>query len=239
MTSIVNTGNGGCILYDPQLLSQPRYSLFAPESWVEWTPVGAAQAGRGAAWFVSDDGLNCVIRHFRRGGLLARFVQDHYLFTGQNRTRSFREWHLLSDLYQRGLPVPRPVAAGFRRQFGISYQAALITERLPDVESLAELFQSRRTQPRLWDSVGSVIAQFHNAGVWHSDLNAHNIQINAQGVWLLDFDKSAIRHGQHWQAANLARLQRSLQKIAAQHNLTLSDSDWQCLLSGYSGSVAR
>lgn len=237
MTTIVNTGNGGCILYDPQLLSQPDYSIFEPKSWAEYTQVGTAGAGRGAAWFVRSERLTGVLRHFRRGGLLGRIVQNHYVFTGAQRTRSFREWHLLSDLYQLGLPVPRPVAAGFVQRYGVSYQADLITERLAEVESLAEMFRSGAVGADLWSAVGRVIAEFHNAGVWHADLNAHNIQINAQGVWLIDFDKSAIRDGQHWRPGNLARLQRSLLKIAAQHTLRFQDTEWQFLLNAYSESL--
>ena len=65
--------------------------------------------------------------------------------------------------------------------------------------------------------MGQCIARFHRAGVFHADLNAHNVQIDAANrIFLLDFDRGRIR-GRRAAAggeANLARLHRSLTKIS-------------------------
>src|SRR4029453_11025308 len=56
-----------------------------------------------------------VLRHYRRGGLIAKLSQDSYLWTGAARTRSFAEWRLLAELRRRGLRVPAPIAARYVR----------------------------------------------------------------------------------------------------------------------------
>ena len=67
----------------------------------------------------------------------------------------------------------------------------------------------------LGQPVAEVIARMHGLGVWHADLNAYNILLDAQGkAWLIDFDRG--RQGgisARACAANLARLRRSLQKV--------------------------
>src|SRR5512145_1497437 len=90
-----------------------------------------ARGGRGTVAFVRNaSGDAWVLRHYRRGGFVAKLRDDAYLWTGQSRTRSFAEWRLLRRLRDWGLPVPKPVAARYLRD-GLSYRADLITVELP------------------------------------------------------------------------------------------------------------
>ena len=86
-----------------------------------------------------------------------------------------------------------------------------------------------------WQSVGVSIRKFHEAGVYHADMNAYNIQIDKDGdVWMLDFDKGALRAPGTWQQETLSRLHRSLQKIRASiRNCTTASSNGSMLLRGY------
>ena len=47
--------------------------------------------------------------------MVARLFGDRYLFTGEQRTRSAREFRLLAELSRRGLPVPAPIASRYVR----------------------------------------------------------------------------------------------------------------------------
>ncbi len=78
-----------------------------------------------------------VLRHYRRGGMIANVLGDRYLWTGAGRTRGFAEFRLLAALRARGLPVPTPVAARYRRK-GVHYRADLITRRIGNATTLAE-----------------------------------------------------------------------------------------------------
>jgi len=131
--------------------------------------------------------------------------------------------------------VPRPAAAHYRRH-GAFYTANLLTVRVPDIEPLSSRI-ARETDAALWRTVGRGLRRFHDAGVYHADLNAYNVQLDPQGgIVLLDFDRGAIRAPGPWQRANLARLGRSLHKLKRlDPALAFAPADWASLLEGYEG----
>ncbi|HEV7432961.1 MAG TPA: 3-deoxy-D-manno-octulosonic acid kinase, partial [Steroidobacteraceae bacterium] len=189
----------------------------------------------GSAYLIEADGRSLVLRHYRRGGLVARLWTDRYFWRGTERTRSFHEWHLLYHLHRAGLPVPRPIAAGYQRH-GATYTADLLVCRLPAVRSLAAALAAAPVSLGVWVAIGRCLRNFHARGVYHADLNGHNILLgeNESDVWLIDFDRGALRSPGWWSDANLVRLQRSLQKINAE--LTgerFSAADWQALIHSY------
>ena len=181
---------------------------------------------------VRGDLGEAVLRHYRRGGLVGRWIEDHYLFLGASRVRSVREFLLLAELLRRGLPVPRPLLAGWRRE-GLFYRADLMTRRVPEAMTLAERLRADASPP--WARIGATLARFHREGAFHADLNAHNILIDAAGmVWLIDFDRGALRvPSQDWQRANLRRLRRSLDKLGG-----VAGADWASLESGYAHAMS-
>src|ERR1700733_14304355 len=108
----------GVMLADPALvgneLTESGDRIFDPQFWQNRSQLAAVDGGRGAAWFVGPSG-HWVLRHYRRGGFAARISRDLYWWNGEAAVRSFAEWRLLELLFARGLPVPRPVAASYRR----------------------------------------------------------------------------------------------------------------------------
>src|SRR5690606_19477416 len=145
--------------------------------------------GRQAAWFVSGDFGAGVLRHYKRGGLMARISTRHYVWAGADATRSYAEFDLLHFMHDAGLPVPRPIAAAYWRR-GLLYRAAIMVERLPGVQALARILDEGHQK-----SVAEALFAVHEAGVWHADLNAYNVLVDATGkAWLIDFDKGR-RHG--------------------------------------------
>jgi 3-deoxy-D-manno-octulosonic acid kinase len=80
-----------------------------------------------------------------------------------------------------------------------------------------------------------MVQDFHAAGACHADLNAHNILLDQEGkAWLLDFDRGRFRAPGAWQARNLARLERSLRKIAAEPGAApFSAAGWEALQAAY------
>ncbi len=221
----------GAILYDPSRISHPQPVDFEPSTLLAAGRVSATAAGRGSAWFVdARPGMPAqVLRHYRRGGLVARWVADRYLWTGEEATRSFRELRLLAMIESLGLPAARPVAARYVRD-GLWYRADLLTVAIPAARPLAERLDAAPGDA-LWPRVGATLRAFHDAGIRHADLNARNLLICADGaVQLIDFDRGARCRPGRWRAANLARLARSLQKFAGPD----TDSEqWRALLAGY------
>jgi 3-deoxy-D-manno-octulosonic acid kinase len=128
---------------------------------------------------------------------------------------------LLDALRRRGLPVPVPVAAIYRRAL-LTYVAELITERIVGARSLSELLLAGAMDDARWAAIGRCLRRFHDAGVQHADLNAQNILLDPQGkVWVLDFDRGRERAPGAWRERALGRLARSLAKI------DVARAEWQ------------
>lgn len=223
MTEKTQSTGRGAILYDATLLDHADEALFVPPA-----DAPAPEGGRGGARVIRHGDGEWVLRHYRRGGLPGRFVHDRYLWTGLEATRPWREWRLLDSLYKEGLPVPQPLAARVLRA-GLFYRGDLLTRRIPKARSLAVLLSGPRRLP--WDVVGRTLRRFHEAGVWHADLNAHNILLDESGgVHLIDFDRGERRTPQAgWKQANLARLRRSFDKLTGGFDVHA----WSVLLDAY------
>ena len=227
---------GGGILYDASRLRKPGEQQFDLEHWRAQGALREIAGGRSSIAVVTVGEQRWVLRHYRRGGFIARFSRDRYLWLGETRTRSFAEWRLLAELRRRGLPVPAPVAARYVRGV-LTYSADLITEHLSGCRTLADAITGAELPRDHWAAVGRTIAAFHGNGVHHADLNAHNIMLDGAAtpnVYLLDFDRGRIRARGAWEQDVLARLRRSLEKIKAQRaDVRFAGVQWEWLLQGY------
>jgi 3-deoxy-D-manno-octulosonic acid kinase len=225
------------MLADPAFLGNltqdAAESLFDPEFWRSRGELLAVTGGRGSAWFIASGTRQWVLRHFRRGGFIARLSQDRYVWTGEGGVRAFAEWRLLDALTERGLPVPQPVAARYQRT-GLCYRCDLITQRIVNAEPLSAALARAALPERLWRAVGAAVARLHRAGVDHADLNAHNILLERAGVVkVIDFDRGRLRAPGTWAPRNLQRLRRSLIKIARDlPSGRFSDKTWAWLMAG-------
>lgn len=231
------------MLSDPASLgnlpAEAAESLFEPDFWQRRNALVAAPRGRGSAWFVNAD-RQWVLRHYRRGGYIARLSEDRYLWTGETGVRAFAEWRLLDLLSERGLPVPKPIAARYQRS-GLLYRCDLITQRIADAKPLSEALEAGAMPEAIWRAVGAAVAELHRAGVDHADLNAHNLLLDAQGaVSVIDFDRGRLRAPGAWTSRNLRRLRRSLDKIS--RGLPpdrYSEEIWRWLRAGYAARLER
>ncbi|WP_297835115.1 3-deoxy-D-manno-octulosonic acid kinase [Thermomonas sp.] len=220
----------GAVLFDRSQVRQPDPAWFDPAHWGDAAqPV--AGSGRGGAWFIDLGEGEAFLRHFLRGGLVARFNRDLHFWRGIQHVRSFSEFRLLRQLRAKKLPVPMAYAAWYRRE-GLQYRAAILMQRLPNVRSLAELAHSEDVP---WEAVGQLVARFHRAGVDHADLNAHNLLFDPKWHgWMIDFDRSRVRIiASGWREANLLRLRRSLRKVRGKRPLADVDAGFARLRDGY------
>ena len=234
----MNETADGMVLYDARF-GKPLDGSFSPAWWAEQGQMQGGAPGRGTTVFVRDGERELALRHYQRGGMFGRLLGDRYLWTGLDNTRPWREWHMLAELYQQGLSVPRPVAARCVRR-GLFYRADLLTERLPG-QTLAQWLAEGPLAAGQAEAMGRCIRRFHRAGVFHADLNARNILLDeAGGVSLIDFDKGELRPPGAWQQQNLARLRRSLEKFQRQSqqqnaSFHFNETVWQAILAGYEG----
>jgi 3-deoxy-D-manno-octulosonic acid kinase len=211
---------------------------FRPDYWGDRAkPV--ASGGRGGAWFIDAEPDDLVLRHYRRGGMMARLAEKTYLFTGFDQTRSIAEFKLLQKLRELGLPVPEPVAAIAWRYRLCWCRAAILVKRIPGAVTFSD--EAAYSDPENWKALGTLVRQFHDAGLNHVDLNCDNILLSQGQLYLIDFDRCRLetgtetQSGASWKESNLKRLKKSMVK-----RLSLSsnqiDRYWRTLSDAYAAS---
>jgi 3-deoxy-D-manno-octulosonic acid kinase len=209
------------------------------ERWFDrrfWLDRGArrhSSTGRSPVLILDHGDDTWVLRHYHRGGAVAKFVDDHYIYTGLERSRAFREWHLLRRMTRWGLPVPAAIAARVERS-GLVYRADIITRFLPDTEALSAVLLREQVTPEAWRGIGRMLRRFHRRGIDHPDLTAHNILLDRRGgVFLVDFDNARVSAPGPWEARGFARFERSLRKVALETGIGFSDAGWRELVDAY------
>jgi 3-deoxy-D-manno-octulosonic acid kinase len=244
----IATAQGACLV-DPtrtgELLDSAGESIFDPEYWRARAELVPADRGRGASWFVGPARQPWVLRHYRRGGAIARVSSDRYAWAGEARVRSFAEYRLLALLHHRGLPVPAPVGARYRRS-GLAYRCDLITQRIAAAQPMSALLLAGALSDTHWRAIGAAVAALHGAGADHPDLNAHNVLIAPDGaIRVIDFDRGRLRkpggaREPAWASRNLDRLRRSLAKVAGESAMRrVLPAQWAMLRAGYESRSPR
>lgn len=223
------------------LLVAPEYegvtaSWFFPDFWEDQAkPV--TSGGRGGAWFIDTEPCGMVLRHYRRGGLMARLAERTYLFTGFDQARSLAEFRLLGRLRSLGLPVPEAVAAIAWKYRLFWYQAAILVKRIPGAVTFPD--SPRLGDELLWEQLGQVIRRFHDNGLDHVDLNCDNILVAEGQIYLIDFDRCKLvaesdnEADSAWKQRNLERLQRSVRKRCPALSSSQRENLWQHLFQAY------
>jgi 3-deoxy-D-manno-octulosonic acid kinase len=235
----------GAILFDATVPAQAGAGAFDP-AWFDpahWRGRSSdVTAGRGSVSFVEAPFGPVVIRHYRRGGLIARLMGDFYFWSGENRTRGFAEFRLLAQLRDLGLPVPAPIAARYSRS-GLGYRGDLITRRIDNATTFADLLGAGRFDSDVARRIGTEIAAFHAAGAYHADLNAHNILVTNERIWMIDFDRGALRTPHEtWRRSNLERLHRSCAKVltaSPRVDADFRETVWIPLMQAYEAAFGR
>lgn len=222
------------MLYDASRLSNLDPRWFDPAHWISSGAAEGEAAGRGRTLFFKSGELRAALRHYYRGGRMARWLSDRYFFTSAAATRPFSEFALTWALYSRGLPVAAPLACRYLRR-GNFYTADLITARLPGSETLDARLTREPLPLSMWIDIGRCIRRFHEVGACHADLNARNVLlVNGMSIYLIDFDRGRLRGPGLWRDGNLVRLRRSLLKTTDRLPPgRFSDTDWYSLLAGY------
>lgn len=225
------------VLYDAESPQGFDGVWFDPQHWQESGARLHSSTGRGGVLILDRGAETWVLRHYHRGGFISRFVYDHYLWLGLTRSRPFREWRLLDLLYREGYPVPRPVAAHVLRR-GLVYEADIVTNYLAETRSLSSHLDDGGPPVAYWPEIGRMLRRFHDRGVDHPDLTAHNILLDTDGgVFLIDFDNAVLRGPGTWRQAGISRLERSLRKVALETGTQFDDAGWAAMLAAYTAGA--
>lgn len=154
--------------------------------------------GRGRLYSIPGPDGRWVVRHYRRGGAMARLLDDRYLRLGT--PRPLRELRASRALRARDIATPEVLAAAVYPA-GAFYRADLATREVPDSRDLAEAaFGPDPLAPleraAAWRAAGRLVRELHDAGVIHPDLNLKNIllewTIRPPRPHVLDLDRCRV-----------------------------------------------
>jgi 3-deoxy-D-manno-octulosonic acid kinase len=237
MQDYITKTNDNCwIITNNELYETIDTDWFSDTYWLNQGRLLGASSGRGSAWMVKSGNDKMMLRHYSRGGFPAHFIKDKYFWTGLNNTRSFNEYKLLEKMVKLSLPVPEPIAALVCKK-GLFYEANILIKYIMHDSTFAGLLNID-SDILVWQQVGATIAQFHNHGINHADLNANNILIDKSSVYLIDFDHSRqCKPRKMWQNANIKRLKRSIDKLTNDNHIQSNQIKWQSLLNAYNHAI--
>lgn len=212
-------------------------------------PVYAIPARRDEVEAALDvDAGRWAVRHYRRGGAVARLLGDLYLRTGD--PRPFRELRASEAVRDRRIPTPRVVAAAVYRAGPFFYRGDLVTRYVPDTVLLADVLfdPDRRGVSGTVDrrealaETGALIRRMARAGVHHPDLNARNVLLEWSGgapdAYVIDLDRCRLAEGPLPDAAEAMheRLLRSIRKLEKKADLPpVPAGDIRALARGIGG----
>lgn len=231
---IVKLGNIYC-RFNENIAKNFVIEFFNSHYWQKKQAIVGTAQGRGTTYFIKHEMHQWVLKHYFRGGLIGKLINDHYVFVDMNKTRAIKEYKLLKEMQSLGLPVPTPVAVRIIKHL-ITYQADILTSRITDAKDVVGILTESSIKEELWQEIGKTIKQFHQQGIYHDDLNCHNILIDKnKKIWLIDFDRGEQKViDKNWQEKNLERLLRSFKKEKGRlDNLHWHTNDWQHLINGY------
>ena len=226
------------ILQDENAIEKLECKHFETGYWQDKPGFSPVDGGRGGSVKIKIGNQSVILRQYRRGGMIRRISRDCYFWLGKTQSRSWREWQLLQQASEAGLPVAIPLGACVWKR-GLLYRAAIMTAFLEGTETLAERLVHTALDGETWFQLGSLLKKMQSLGFRHADLNANNLLIDQDTkLYIIDFDKGRVmKKLDDWQWAPLYRLQRSLVKIDLQQTLHYGEQDWQTLMDGYQSSL--
>jgi 3-deoxy-D-manno-octulosonic acid kinase len=182
-------------------------------------PVAGA-GNRGSGFRLNlDSGVELFIRYARRGGLMRFFVSD--LYCGLT-PRPTHELAVTAEARRRGVPVAEPLGAIVQWIAPTLYRGAFLTRMLQGMTlwQFVQTDDDPMVRMHVAEQARRAINVAHRQGLFHADLNLHNIFVTTAGesftVVLLDLDKARIYPSplaSALAAKTLARLRRSIGKL--------------------------
>jgi hypothetical protein len=178
----------------------------------------SALGNRRSAYPVALPGLPPMfVRRNLRGGMMRHLGSELYL--GQA-PRPLHELAVTAAARKRGLPIVEPIGAGVQWVGPRIYRGWFLTRALQG-ETLWQVLLARRDPEIRRAAViesRATIDRLHDGGLYHADLNFHNLFVCAgePRVVVLDLDKARLYPGPlapRLRDANFRRLARSARRL--------------------------
>ncbi len=190
------------------------------------------RGGRGKTILYSLYSRDLVLRHYKRGGLYGKLVEDKFFKFEKYAHRATAELNLLKEMQDQGMKVPSGIIAR-EIDHGAYITQDIVVERLNGYVDLSEIVAKRDLKAKEFSAIGKAIYKMFDCNIMHTDLNIRNILINDHSdVYLIDFDK-CYRKDLSVADKNsiLSRLFRSFKKEKDKFSAFFNENDFEILKS--------
>lgn len=166
-----------------------------------------------------DEGEELFARRCRRGGLIASLLSDVYVGLDP---RPLTELSVSVEAMRRGIPVAEPMGAMVEWVGPALYRGFFLTRAVRGMTlwEFVKTDDDPTVRTHVLEQARASIATMHERGLFHADLNLHNLIVTRAGesfaVMIIDLDKARLFDSPVSQAmrrANIARLMRSARKL--------------------------
>lgn len=154
-------------------------------------PEGRRLGGRISVSRIHIEGIGAVIvKHYRRGGILANLITQSYLRA--TKTRSQIEFEQMQHIRAKGVSAPKPVAYAYRGN--LFYKAWLVSLEIIHSQTMAEF---SRTEPNrvanVMDALNRQVRILVDNQIMHADFHPGNILVDSkEQIYIIDFDKCTV-----------------------------------------------
>ncbi|MBN1419885.1 MAG: hypothetical protein JXP34_13980 [Planctomycetes bacterium] len=183
---------------------------------------------------VRAGGLEVVVKAYRRGGMIGGLLGDRYAGAG----RFIGELEMYDRASRNGLPLVEVLGLVVERRGGFA-RAWEYSRWIPGARELWDAIKDASAEEAAArvEEAGGLARALAEAGIEHTDLSARNILAAPDGLRILDLDRARRLRGSIAAGlAPLARLRRSLAKLAHLEGRTF-DPAWDgALARGYAGT---
>ena len=149
--------------------------IAAPDKWLARSEIMKDSRTTTAGVVKLSNGEEVFIKRFNNKGFIYTLK---YLF---REARPFRVWKAAWAFEQNNIPTPLPMAAMADYKNGIPQNAYLIRHVVPNIISTLDFFAKLKDDKELEESylsdIVAMIANMHNAGIYHGDAKCSNIYI--------------------------------------------------------------
>jgi hypothetical protein len=206
-------------LYLRDSLAAHAPSILASLASLNRTPATGA-GNRESGFVIKPNGCpDIFVRRSRRGGLMHFVNRDLYFGL---RPRPLVELAVALEATQRGVPVAEPLGVTIESLAPGVYRGAMLTQVMAGM-TLWELLRTDddpSVRSFLIEESRRVIDRMHEAGLFHDDLNLHNLFVTRIAesftIVILDLDKARLYSkplNPQLRRLNLDRLARSAHKL--------------------------
>jgi len=211
-----------------------REALLSLPSNVAHLPGRSSRLPGKVTWWVWQPpwhkGPGLAVRRYAHGGALGRLSGT--LFLGPGRMQA--EFAVAAYAHRHKVPTSAPVALHIDRVWGPLVKAWYISELVPDASNMLDFLNDSQVEEglgapqrrRLAKAIAAAIADMHEAGILHADLNLRNLLVRdplgEPQAFIIDFDKARLVESLSLKQRmrNVLRLDRSVAKWAASRRRT-------------------